>query len=68
LLGVVFGMLNKFFFLSVGGGLRVVIIFMLCLTPGCVGVIIDGCPHLNQQVYISYLLKICYTKIIKHEI
>jgi hypothetical protein len=32
---------------------------------GCVGLIIDECVRLNLQVYISYVLKIYYTKIIK---
>ncbi|GAU45948.1 hypothetical protein TSUD_238520 [Trifolium subterraneum] len=39
-----------------GGGLGVGIIFVLCMTLGCVGVLIDGYPRLNQQVYFSYLL------------
>ncbi|GAU35047.1 hypothetical protein TSUD_30130 [Trifolium subterraneum] len=36
-----------------GGGLEVGIIFVLCMTRGCVGVLIDGCPHLNQQVDVA---------------
>ncbi|PNX60204.1 ribonuclease H, partial [Trifolium pratense] len=52
--GVVFGIPGKFSFLGVDGGLGVVIIFGLCMTPGCVGVITDGCPRLNQQKYISW--------------
>ncbi|GAU19603.1 hypothetical protein TSUD_304150 [Trifolium subterraneum] len=35
-----------------GGRLGVGIIFVLCITLGCVGVLIDGCPRLNQQMYI----------------
>ncbi|GAU40727.1 hypothetical protein TSUD_14120 [Trifolium subterraneum] len=31
------------------GGLGVGIMFVLCITLGCVGVLIDGCPRLNQQ-------------------
>ncbi|GAU31579.1 hypothetical protein TSUD_54020 [Trifolium subterraneum] len=47
--GVVCGKLDKFFLLDVGGGLGVGIIFGLRMTLGCVGVLIDGCPRLNQQ-------------------
>ncbi|GAU30519.1 hypothetical protein TSUD_65290 [Trifolium subterraneum] len=32
-----------------GGGLGVGIIFVLCMTLGCVGVLIDGCPRLNHH-------------------
>ncbi|GAU40431.1 hypothetical protein TSUD_397500 [Trifolium subterraneum] len=32
-----------------GGGLGVGIIFVLCMILGCVGVLISGCPRLNQQ-------------------
>jgi hypothetical protein len=54
LFGVVFGMFDKFFFLGVSGRLVVVIIFMFCMTHGCMEVIIDGCSRLNLQMYISY--------------
>ncbi|GAU16656.1 hypothetical protein TSUD_326060 [Trifolium subterraneum] len=43
-----------------GGGLGVGIIFVLCMTLGCVGVLIDGCPRLNQKVYISYLSELSH--------
>jgi hypothetical protein len=60
-----FGTLYKFFFIGVGGGLVWMVIFVLCMTCDRVGVIIDGCFRLNLQVYISYVLKIYCTKIIK---
>jgi hypothetical protein len=41
------------------------IIFVLCMTCESVGVIIDRCHRLNLHVYISYVFKIYYTKIIK---
>jgi hypothetical protein len=43
-------------------------IYVLCLTRGCVGMILDGCSRLNLHMYISYLLKISCTKVIKCEI
>ncbi|GAU36835.1 hypothetical protein TSUD_213590 [Trifolium subterraneum] len=55
--GVVCGKLDKFFLLDVGGGLGVGIIFVLCMTFGCVGVLIDGCPRLNQQDVAEKILE-----------
>ncbi|GAU32137.1 hypothetical protein TSUD_218880 [Trifolium subterraneum] len=39
--------------LVLGGGLGVGIIFVLCMILGCVRVLIDGCPRLNQQVDVA---------------
>ncbi|GAU30671.1 hypothetical protein TSUD_31430 [Trifolium subterraneum] len=40
-----------------GGGLGVGIIFVLCMTLGCVGVLIDGCPRLNWQGVAEKILE-----------
>ncbi|GAU50368.1 hypothetical protein TSUD_284660 [Trifolium subterraneum] len=40
-----------------GGGLGVGITFVLCMTLGCVGVLIDGCPRLNQQDVAEKILE-----------
>ncbi|GAU31360.1 hypothetical protein TSUD_19050 [Trifolium subterraneum] len=40
-----------------GGGLGLGIIFVLCMTLGCVGVLIDGCPRLNQQDVAEKILE-----------
>ncbi|GAU38527.1 hypothetical protein TSUD_148090 [Trifolium subterraneum] len=40
-----------------GGGLGVGIIFVLCMTLGCVGVLISGCPRLNQHDVAERILE-----------
>ncbi|GAU35032.1 hypothetical protein TSUD_103550 [Trifolium subterraneum] len=44
-------------FYVMSGGFGVGIIFVLCMTLGCVGVIIDGCPRLNQQDVAERILE-----------
>ncbi|GAU46081.1 hypothetical protein TSUD_239680 [Trifolium subterraneum] len=55
--GVVCGKVDKFFLLDVGGGLGVGLIFVLCMILGCVRVLIDGCPRLNQQDVAEKILE-----------
>ncbi|GAU51905.1 hypothetical protein TSUD_416900 [Trifolium subterraneum] len=43
--------------LVLGCGLGVGIIFVLCMTLGCIGVLIDGCPRLNQQDVAEKILE-----------
>ncbi|GAU43422.1 hypothetical protein TSUD_334850 [Trifolium subterraneum] len=43
--------------LGTGGGLGVGLIFVLCMILGCVGVLIDGCPRLNQQDVAEKILE-----------
>ncbi|GAU32459.1 hypothetical protein TSUD_144680 [Trifolium subterraneum] len=55
------------------GGLGVGIIFVLCMTLGCVGVLIDGCPRLNQQDVAEKILEtplvssVCEDKVVWEE-